>query len=327
MDKMMPLQKRNISSSRLVFGCMSLGRGGWDGGALPNEEIARAEQAVEAALSIGITMFDHADIYGRGKAEALFGEVLKRRPDLRDRIVIQTKCGIRFPEGDLPNRYDFSKSHILRSVDGSLKRLGTEYIDVLLLHRPDPLVEPEEVAEAFESLKQSGKVRHFGVSNMNAAQIRLLQAFLPDPLVVNQLEMSLLRIDWLDEGVHVNQKKGTEVHFGEGTIEHCRLEQIQLQAWGPLARGMFSGRPLENPPENVLKTKALVQKLAAEKQTSVEAIVLGWLMRHPAMIQPVIGTSDPERIRRCEDAVRQADTMTRDEWYSLYVASRGSLLP
>jgi predicted oxidoreductase len=326
MIRKMPLQKREITTSRLVLGCMGFG-GGWDQNPITKEDNLNAEKAVDAALSSGITMFDHADIYKMGKAETIFGGILKNRPELRDNIVIQSKCGIRFPEGNAPHRFDFSKNHILSSVDGILKRLNTEYLDILLLHRPDPLVEPEEVAEAFEALKASGKVKNFGVSNMSAAQIKLLSAYCSDPLIVNQLELSLKRIDWLEQGILVNQKAGTDINFADGIIEHCRLEDIQIQAWAPLAYGMYSGRAMENVSESDLQTKDLVQKMANEKGTSTEAIVLGWLMRHPALIQPVIGSTNPERIKNCQDSVRQAEMMTREEWYSLYTASRGKKMP
>lgn len=324
--KVLPLQQRNISSSRLIYGCMGLG-GGWNQNPFSEKEILHAERAIDAALAIGITMFDHADIYTFGKAEKVFGEALKRRPELRDKMVIQSKCGIRFPEGEIPNRYDFSKEYIINSVDGILARLGIEQLDILLLHRPDPLMDPEEVAETLQILEKSGKVRHFGVSNMNAAQLKLLQASCSAPLVVNQLEMNLQKLDWLESGVLVNQKEGTEFNFSDGIIEHCRLEEIQIQAWGSLANGIYSGRDLENPSESYLKTKQLVEEMAENKETTLEAIVLGWLMKHPAMIQPVIGTANEKRIINCQDAVRQSDLMTREEWYSLYVASRGQLMP
>lgn len=324
--KKMPLEKREISTSRLVYGCMGLG-GGWNHDSITKDDIVQAEKAIETALSIGITMFDHADIYKMGKSETVFGKVLKERPELRKKIVLQSKCGIRFPEGDAPQRYDFSKDHILQSVDGTLERLGVEYIDVLLLHRPDPLVEPEEVAIAFDVLYESGKVRHFGVSNMSAAQMRFLQKYSSYPIVVNQLEMSLKRLDWIEQGVLVNQQLGANVNFADGIIEHCRMEDIQIQAWGPLAKGMFTGGSLVNPSDTVLKTKEAVEKMASEKNTSAEAIVLAWLMRHPAMIQPVIGTANPERIRKCEDAVKQSEVMTREDWYTLYVAARGDKVP
>ena len=323
---MMPLAQRGLATSRLVLGCMPFG-GNWNREPITDAHVLEAERAVDAARSIGITMFDHADIYTRGKAEEIFGRILKAQPGLREQIVIQSKCGIRFAEGASPGQFDFSREHILRTVDGSLKRLGIDYLDVLLLHRPDPLMEPDEVAEAFGALKAAGKVRYFGVSNMSVAQIRFLQRALPDQLAVNQLEMSLGRLDWLDQGVHVNQQAGVAVNFSEGLLEYCQMERIQVQAWGPLAQGVFSGRALEDATDAVRKTAVLVAQMAAAKTTTAEAIVLGWLMRHPAMIQPVIGTMNPTRIAACADAERQAQVMTRDEWYTLYVSARGANMP
>ncbi|WGU96611.1 aldo/keto reductase [Paenibacillus dendritiformis] len=319
-----PIQQRGLAASRLVLGCMGLG-GGWNDEPITEQHLASAHAAVEAALEAGINMFDHADIYTRGKAEEVFGQVLKERPEWRERIVLQSKCGIRFADNGIPGRYDFSKEHILRSVDGSLKRLGIEYLDILLFHRPDPLMEPEEVAEAMSALKSAGKVRAFGVSNMSAGQIRLLQAYSKEPFIVNQLEMSLAKIGWLDQGVHVNQNAAKEDIFPEGTLEYCRLENIQIQAWGPLAQGLFSGRDLSDQPASIRETAELVQAMANEKGTTREAIILAWLMRHPAGIQPVIGTANPERIRACGEAVNL--TLTREEWYTLYVSSRGRALP
>lgn len=319
-----PIQQRGLAASRLVLGCMGLG-GGWNDEPITEQHLAAAHAAVEAALEAGINMFDHADIYTRGKAEQVFGQVLKERPEWRERIVLQSKCGIRFADNGIPGRYDFSKEHILRSVDGSLKRLGVEYLDILLFHRPDPLMEPEEVAEAMLALKSAGKVRAFGVSNMSAGQIRLLQAYSKEPFIVNQLEMSLAKIGWLDQGVHVNQNAAKEDIFPEGTLEYCRLENIQIQAWGPLAQGVFSGRDLSDQPASIRETAELVQAMANEKGTTREAIILAWLMRHPAGIQPVIGTANPERIRACGEAANL--TLTREEWYTLYVSSRGRALP
>ncbi|GIP25021.1 oxidoreductase [Paenibacillus sp. J23TS9] len=321
--KIMPLAKRGVEASQLVLGCMPMG-GTWDrNDPITKEDRLKAEKAVDAALSIGINMFDHANIYTQGKAEQTFGGILKNRPELREQIIIQSKCGIRLQDENAPGRFDFSKEHILEAVDESLKRLGVEYLDILLLHRPDPLVEPEEVAEAFSKLKAAGKVRYFGVSNMNVSQIRFLQRSLPDQLAVNQLEMSLAHTDFLDQTIYVNQQKGTGVNFGEGIMEFSQMENIQLQAWGPLAQGRFSGRSLDHEPENVQKTAALISQMAKEKETTPEAIVLGWLMKHPAMIQPIIGTSNEERIAACKDAERQAGLMTRDEWYILYMSAIG----
>ncbi|MBS8266459.1 aldo/keto reductase [Mesobacillus boroniphilus] len=305
---------------------MGLG-GSWDSSPIESTHVKQAHEAVEAALESGINMFDHADIYTLGKAETVFGQVLKEKPGLREEVIIQSKCGIRFgdQESGLPTRYDFSKSYILDSVDGILSRLGIDYLDILLLHRPDPLMEPAEVGEAFHQLKASGKVRSFGVSNMSAGQIRLLQRNTDEKIIVNQLEMSLNKIGWLDTGVHVNQEAARQNTFPEGTLEYLQMEGIQIQSWGSLAKGLYTGKNIENESESVKNTAALVQKLAKKKQTTPEAIVLAWLMRHPAAIQPVIGTVNPARIQACGDAVNV--DLSRDEWYSLYVSSRGERLP
>ncbi|WNS41858.1 aldo/keto reductase [Paenibacillus sp. MMS20-IR301] len=325
MLKALPLNKRGIPASRIALGCMGLG-GEWDHEPVTAGQIKQGHEALEAALSIGINFFDHADIYTRGKAEKVFGQIFKERPGLRDEVILQSKCGIRLMEpGDITNMFDFSKEHILGSVDGTLSRLGTDYIDILLLHRPDPLMDPEEVAEALHQLKAAGKVRHFGVSNMSAAQIKLLQAYCDEPFIVNQLHMSLAKISWVDAALSVNREQWKDITFPEGTIEYCREENIQLQAWGPLAQGLFSGRPLEGQPESVVNTAARVRALAEEKNTTPEAIVLAWLMTYPAAIQPVIGTVNPLRIKACAGA--ESIQLTRKEWYELYVSSRGEKLP
>ncbi|MMZ62368.1 Oxidoreductase YdhF [compost metagenome] len=251
--------------------------------------------------------------------------MLKNNPELREKIILQSKCGIRFAEGNNPHFFDFSEEHILSSVDGILERLGIEYLDILLLHRPDALVDPEEVASAIQKLKTSGKVNHFGVSNMNHGQIKLLQAYSGEPFIVNQLEMSLLKIGFLETGIHVNQEAAKNNIFPDGTLEYCRLEHIQLQSWGPLARGLYSGASLEGQSESVTQTARLVQRMAKEKGTTSEAIVLAWLMTHPAGIQPVIGTINPSRIRACKDAATLR--LTREEWYALYISSRGVDVP
>ncbi|QHW31071.1 aldo/keto reductase [Paenibacillus rhizovicinus] len=321
MSKLIPLQQRGIQASQLVLGCMRLG-GDWDArNPITAEHYNEGRAALEAALEIGINMFDHADIYTRGKAERVFGQLLKESPSLRESIILQSKCGIRMAEEGEPARFDFSEEHILRSVDGTLERLGTEYIDILLLHRPDPLVDPEEVASAISKLKASGKVRHFGVSNMSQGQIRLLAAYSDEPFIVNQLEMSLSKTSFVDTGVTVNQEASRESVFPEGTMEYCRLENIQLQSWGPLAQGLFSGRSLDGQSEAVVKTAKLVADYAERLNTTPEAIVLAWLMMHPAGIQPVIGTINPARILACKDA--PSIRLTREDWAWLYNASRG----
>jgi predicted oxidoreductase len=314
------------ANSRIIYGCMGLG-GGWTKNPITQEDVRTAEGAVEAALEAGMRTFDHADIYAYGKAESVFGQVLAARPDLRETIQIQSKCGIRFPDATGGQRFDFSKAYILRAVDGILGRLGIETLDTLLLHRPDVLMEPDDVAEAFTMLRDAGKVRQFGVSNMGAAQMQFLQRSLDAPLVVNQLELSLSHRHWLDAAIHVNQDAGREVHFGEGTLEYCQMHDVQVQAWSPLSRGLYT-RPLTgSEPDDVRETALLVQKLAAEFGVAPEAIVLGWLMRHPAKIQPVIGTVNPTRIRACADADRIANSLSREQWYALYISARGVALP
>jgi predicted oxidoreductase len=293
---------------------------------LSARDVAEAEAAIDAAMSIGITMFDHADVYRQGKAEAVFGRILRSRPGLRDQLTIQSKCGVRLDEGEVAVQYDLSKAWILRAVDESLHRLHTEYLDVLLLHRPDPLMRYEEVADAFEVLTRAGKTRAFGVSNMSGAQMGELQRHLAQPLVACQLEMSLGSRGFIERDLAINGD-GASVSFPEGTLQYCNEHDIDLQAWAPLARGLYSGATPDTASDAQVRTSALVSEMAAARGTSREAIVLAWLLRHPAGIRPVIGTADPERIRACADAVRQADLMSRGEWYALLTAARGSNPP
>lgn len=318
-----PLAQYFPDVSPLVFGCMGLG-GNWD------EPLTTAEQrhagflALETALEQGFNCFDHADIYTRGKAEALFGEFLSGQPGLREQIIIQSKCAIRFADDTAVGRYDFSAEYIEQSVTGSLRRLGIEQLDILLLHRPDPLMVVDEVAVVLEKLLQSGKIRHVGVSNFGAPQQQLLQAAIQQPLVVNQLQMSLAQLDWLEANVLTGMPQGANHFFGYGTVEYCQLNKVQIQAWGSLAQGKYSGSGQTLSPAEQ-QTADLVAKLAAAYQVSAEAIVLAWLRRHPAAIQPVIGTTHPARIKACAQAANI--TLSREHWYALYVASRGAPLP
>lgn len=309
----------DVPTSRVLYGCMGLG-GTWDTRPYTAEDIAVAEAAVEAALEAGITVFDQADIYRHGKSEAVFGEVLARAPGLRERIVLQTKVGIRLSDGDRPGLYDLRGPSIVQRVEESLTRLRTDVIDVLLLHRPDPLTGPEEIAKALASLHGQGLVRRFGVSNMSAAQIAHLRAHLDLPLVANQLEMSLESRDWVESGVLVNTRAATDSGFPHGTLEYCTANGIQLQAWGALAKGRFTGTA-ESP------TTRLVAALATRKRTTPETILLWWLQRHPAQIAPVIGSSRPERILACRDAVHREPELTHEEWYDLWITARGGPLP
>jgi predicted oxidoreductase len=323
----MPLSTTPLNVSRIAYGCMLIG-GSWER-ATPLTEQNRREAlaALRAALECGINFFDHADIYCAGKSEEAFSQLWRESPGLREKIIVQSKCGIRFendPAPGLPGRYDFSYEHIVRSVEGSLKRLQTDYLDLLLLHRPDALVEPEEVARAFDDLQTSGKVRYFGVSNHTAAQIAFLQSALDQPLVVNQVELSLLHTHLIDAGIVFNQDDPPALRRNEGTLEYCRQHNITLQAWGPLASGAVLGVG-ESLSEAARQTAAVVHELARAKQVRPEAIAIAWLLRHPAHIQPIIGTTKPERIRAACEADRVE--LTREEWYRLFIAGRGGRLP
>jgi predicted oxidoreductase len=316
----LPLNTHLSDVGPLVYGCMALG-GDWGDSPVSEADIAHAHAAVEAALDIGITLFDHADIYRRGKAEAVFGELLKRDAGLRGKIKLQSKCGIRFGDDTNPGRYDLSADYIEASVDGILKRLAVECIDILLLHRPDALMEPAEVAGAFGRLKAAGKVAHLGVSNMHAGQMRWLQSALSEPLVVNQLEMSLAKLDAIDVGTTFNDPQAATRPGGigwAGTLEYAQQHGVQLQAWGSLAQGRFNDPAAS-------KAAAVVHEIAETHGTTANAVLLAWLLRHPAGIQPIIGSGNAERIRACGDATRIQ--LSRDEWYRLYVTARGQAVP
>lgn len=309
-------------ASKLVYGCMGLG-GDWDQSQPTSAHIAQARTVIDSALDNNITVFDHADIYTFGKAEEVFGAVLKDSPSLRDAMILQSKCAIRFEDEYGPKRYDFSKQWITSSVERSLQRLHTEQLDILLLHRPDPLMELDEVCDALLSLRQSGKIQQVGVSNMHAHQIAYLQEALDMPVIVNQVEMSLAFRDWVEDGMTTGSAENRSMGFAPGTLEYCMQNKVQLQAWGSLAQGRFSGGQIQQ--DNDKAVAALVSKLAADYQTSPEAIVLGWLMRHPAGIQPVIGTTNPERIQACAEATHL--TLSREHWYALLEAARGQEIP
>lgn len=317
--------EKTTVQSRLVYGCIGLG-GDWSLSPYGLAQIDEAEAAIETALEIGITVFDHAGMYRSGKAEAVFGEVISRAHGLRERLQIQTKCSIRLGERGLAAHYHLEQGSIIERVEASLKRLRTDYIDVLVLHRPDPLLEPAEVAAAFDELHGAGKVRHLGVSDMSAVQIQRLQACLDTPIVVNQLERLRNRA-WIESGVMMNDQGSGGNGFPHGTIEYCTDNGIRLQAWGAFAQSIYSGALSVEQPSAGSTTTRLVALLAEMKNTTPEAIVLAWLMRHPASIEPVIGSRDPARIRACKDAAFQASLMTSTEWYALYEAARRTPLP
>lgn len=244
---------------------------------------------------------------------------------MRDEIYIQSKCGIRFEDEQGPGRYDFSRDWLMHSVDGILTRLGCGYLDVLMLHRPDPLMELDELAGVLTELHSSGKVRHFGVSNMHHYQIENIQEAAGLPVVCNQLEMSLQAHTWLDEGVYAGNNSANGSAYSAGTLEYCRTGGVQVQAWGSLCQGVYSGRVLDDQAAKVKETATLVERLSKSYECSREAIVLAWLQRHPLGIQPVIGTTNPERILACSQA--NSVDISREDWYALYLSARGKSLP
>lgn len=298
------LGRSGLRVPTVAVGCMRIS----------NMDEKQAVAFVNTAVENGAVFFDHADIYGGGKSEAVFGKAAAcvKREDL----IIQTKCGIR------PGRFDFSYEHIIQSVEGSLERLGTDYIDVLLLHRPDALMEPEEVARAFDALKASGKVRHFGVSNQNPYQMQLLESCLDMPLCVNQLQLSVMHAPMIQSGINVNMYNDSAVNRDGGVLDYCRLNKITIQPWSPLQYGFFDGCFIDNEkfPELNKTLGAIGEKYGVSETT----VAFAWILRHPAKMQPVTGTTNPERLKEC---LRASEiTLTREEWYEIY-RTAGNVLP
>lgn len=301
------LGKSGLQIPVIAVGCMRIN------GLEPNE----AEHFLKSAMEEGAVFFDHADIYGRGACEEVFSKAIQMSPYVREKIILQSKCGIRPGFG-----YDFSKENILRSVDGSLKRLQTDYLDILLLHRPDALVEPEEVAEAFDALRQSGKVRHFGVSNQNSMQIQLLQKYVKQPIVANQLQLSITHASMISQGMHVNMSDDAAIDHDGGVLDFCRLNDITIQPWSPFQYGMFEGVFLGSNKYPELNAK--IDELAGAYRVSNTTIAMAWLLRHPAKMQPVTGTMNVQRLKDC---IRATDIcLSREEWYAIYLAA-GNTLP
>ncbi len=304
--KYLDLGGEKIRASEIALGCMRIA----------NKSIKEAQELINTALEEGINFFDHADIYGGGKSEEIFAEAIGMKANIREQIIIQTKCGIR------RGYYDFSKEHILKSVDGSLKRLKTDYIDILLLHRPDTLIEPEEVAEAFSILHTSGKVRNFGVSNFHPLQIELLSKYLNQRIIVNQLQLSIAHTVMIDFGFNVNMKTEQAINRDGSILEYCRLKNITIQAWSPFQYGFFEGTFIGSGKFKELNEK--INEIADKKGVPSIAIPIAWILRHPARIQPIVGTTNPSRLK---DICKASDVeLTREEWYELY-RSAGNRLP
>ena len=304
----------NMRQSAVIQGCMRF----------KGMSSTEVEQIVNLCLENGINSFDHADVYGtagmRGECEQLFGQVLKENPGLRDKVYIQSKCGICKSEQDY---YDFSKEHILEAVDGILTRLQTEYLDALLLHRPDTLMEPEEVADAFETLHKAGKVRYFGVSNMNPGQVELLDRAVDAPLVFNQLQLSIAHCPMIDTGLSVNNRIPQAVDYEGGILEYSRLKAMTIQAWSPFQKGLFEG-PFLTDRETYGELNAYIDQLAEKYNVKNTAIAVAWILRHPANMQVILGTTNEKRIA---DACQGADIiLTREEWYTLYAKAGKRIL-
>ena len=276
----------------------------------------QVDSVIKASLDNGINFFDHADIYGDGECEKKFGAAMKRDNSLRDKIFIQSKCSIR------DGLYDFSRDYILQSVDGILSRLGTDHLDSLLLHRPDALMELDDVREAFENLYSEGKVHSFGVSNMNRFQMELLQSGVSFPIVADQVQLSLAHTPLIDEGINVNTMFNGAVTRSSGTLEYCRLKGIIVQTWSPLQKGFFDGCFIGDP--EYAELNQVLDRLADKYKVKADSVALAWLLRYPARMQVIIGTMNPKHI---QSAAKAADfTLTREEWYELYRAA-GNELP
>ena len=309
----------------MAYGTWHLG-GSWDRTPLSADDKRRGCDLIAAAVDLGINHLDLADIYTRGKSDEAVGEAMRQQPGLREQLVLQAKCGIVVADnphpGD-PGRYDFTRDHLVASVEGTLRRLGTDRVELLALHRPDPLVEPEEVARAFHELHASGKVRYFGVSNHTAPQIELLKRHVDHPLVLNQLELSLLHHDLITDGILANRPEAA--HSGvAGTLDYCRLHEIMIQAWSPVARGRLFDLPADAA-DHVRGVAAEIVALAASHQTKREAIAVGLAPPPPGQNSADSGTLQPARLA----ATARADevTLSRCEWYRLLAAARGAGVP
>ena len=285
---------------------------------IEDKSVKEVEELVETALSVGINAFDLADIYGRGRCEELLGLVLKNRPDLREKMWIQSKCGIRIEEFTY---FDFSKEYILQSVDGILERLQVDYLDSLLLHRPDALMESDQVAEAFDLLYKQGKVRNFGVSNQNPMMMELLKKDVKQPLAVNQLQLSAAFTPGFESGFHVNMEDSQAAMRDGSIFEYCQLHDVVIQAWSVLQFGYFKGNFVGN--EKFQALNQVLDRLAIKYGVTSSTIAISWILRYPAKMQAVVGTTNPKHLREVSQAANFS--LTRKEWYEIYLAAGNNL--
>lgn len=307
---MKQIKIKDVVAPALVQGCMRIS-------ALSDDQL---EELILSDLELGINFFDHADIYGGGKCEEAFGRILHKHPGLRDKMIIQSKCAIH--RGEKIGFYDFSKDYILSSVDGILKRLQTDHLDYLLLHRPDALMDPSEVQEAFHELYVQGKVLHFGVSNQSPAQMELMKTGVSFPLEINQMQFSIMHTPMLDAGFNVNTNFDNAIDRDNATIEYCRIHNITLQCWSPFQFGMFEGVFLDN--DKFPEVNAVINELCEKYGVTNSAIAVAWLLKHPAHMQVIIGSTNTKRIF---EIAKSCDvTLTKEEWYRIYLAA-GNKLP
>ena len=295
-----------LEGTEISLGCMRM----------KTLSVTEAEKILSASMELGINFFDHADIYGDGKSEEIFSTAVKNTGIKRRDIILQSKCGIR------KGFFDFSKEHIISSVEKILKRLQTDYLDVLLLHRPDTLVGPEEVAEAFNILHNSGKVKNFGVSNQNPYQIELLQKYVNQKLIINQLQFGVMHTVMIDAGFNVNMSNNESIVRDGGILDYCRLKDITIQAWSPFQYGFFEGVFLDN--DKFPELNSVINTIAKEKNVSNVTLATAWILRHPAKIQVIAGTMNENRLKEIAKAGNVE--LSREEWYKIYLAS-GHILP
>ena len=307
--KMRCIKQGPQNASSIILGCMRM----------PALSVADAAGILCAAADQGINFFDHATCYGDGEAETRFGDAFPLTGLRREDLILQSKCGLHFDRKE----FDWSRDDILTSAEGSLRRLKTDYLDVLLLHRPDLLFDPEEVAEAFDILHQQGKVRFFGVSNVTPGQLELLRKYVKQPLVINQLQFSLDQSQLIDQGLYLNnQTTERSVDRDNGVLDYCRLRDITIQAWSPLQFGMFGGCFVDHP--DFPELNQVLATLGSKYGVTKAAVAIAWILRHPAKMQAIAGTMNP---RHLKEICAAADVeLTHQEWYELYLAS-GKFLP
>ena len=304
--KLIDVGKIGLNGSEIVLGCMRINKVSYK----------EAEKAVMTSLEKNINFFDHADIYGKGDSEKIFGKVLENNNIKRDNIIIQTKCGIR------NGFFDFSKEHIINSVNKSLESLKIDYVDTLLLHRPDTLFEPEEVAEAFNKLYNDGKVKYFGVSNQTPIQIDLLQKYLNHKLIINQLQFGIMHTGMINHSLNMNMKNDSSINRDSCILEYSRLKDMTIQAWSPFQYGFFEGVFIGN--EKFKSLNDVIDKFSEKYNATPNAIATAWILRHPAKMQVIIGTMNSKRISDISKASNII--LSREDWYEIYRAA-GNVLP